>query len=428
VTAVPGTQIASADTCPTCAVPLAVEEDQPPWCERCEWNLDALAPIERATWFYRSIRTRDHRAGFRADRLLATGEPVRPGRGRAFALLVTISAVLVAVPVAALLAAVWLLIAGPVALGLLLLVVVLAVRPRLGRVKKVLKGHYRLAPDRAPALHALIERVATAAGAPRPDIVGVDANLWGAWTTVAGIRQRRILVLGIPLVASIDRAELVALLSHEFGHFVNRDSWRRTLTRPARVTFGHIASGLRPSRVSGFERDFLGLYLIVYELWRLLTGLVSWLFFAVHAAISVVAAREDRREEQQADLLAVRVAGRAATLGLFDAIASLPLYRGVISGATSKGYALRDWRERITQNRARNDGVETARLRQLTIRTEASLFSSHPSTGRRHQFVSTLPSSPAAVTVSDAEWATIVRELAPYAEVLRNELAEQYEM
>jgi hypothetical protein len=100
----------------------------------------------------------------------------------------------------------------------------------------------------------------------------------------------------------------------------------------------------------------------------------------------------------------------------------------VVSGAARKGYALRDWQERITQNRARNDGVETARLRQLTIRTEASLFSSHPSTGRRHQFVSTLPSSPAAVTVSDAEWATIVRELAPYAEVLRNELAEQYEM
>ncbi|HTF07840.1 MAG TPA: M48 family metalloprotease [Asanoa sp.] len=416
------------DTCPTCAVPLAVEEDQPPWCERCEWNLDALAPIEHATWFYRSIRTRDHRAGFRADRLLATGTPVRSGRGRAFAALVAVSAVIVAVPAAALIAAGWLLIAGPVALGLLLLVVVYAVRPRLGRVKKVLKGHYRVGPDLAPALHALIGRIATAADAPHPDLVGVDIASWNAGTTVAGIRQRRILLLGIPLVATLDRTEFVALLGHEFGHFANRDSWRRMLTSPARVTFGHIASALRPSRVSGFERGFLGLYLIVYELWRLLTGMLSWLFFAVHAAISVVAAREDRRAEQQADVLAVRVAGRAATLGLFDAISSLPLYHGVISGATRKGYALRDWRERVAQNRARNDGPPISRLRQLTIRTEASLFSSHPSTGRRHQFVSTLPDTAASVTVDDAEWATVVRELAPYAEALRKDLAEQYEM
>ena len=416
------------DICPTCAVPLAVEEDEPPWCERCEWNLDTLAPLERATWFYRKIRGRDHRAGFRADRLLATGTPVRPGRGRAFALLVVLSAMLVAVPVAALLAAAWLLVAGPVALGLLLLVVAYALRPRLGRINRLLKGHYRVGPDRAPTLHALFERIAAATGAPRADIVGVDTTAWTAWTTVAGIRRRRILVLGVPLLATLDRTELVALLGHEFGHFANRDSWRRMLTRPARVTFGHVARALRPSRTSGLDLGIFGPGLIVYELWRLLTGMVSWLFFAIHAAIGVFATRDDRRGEQQADLLAVRVAGQAPTLGLLDAMACLPLYHGVVSGATTKGYALRDWQERIAQNRARNDGGRTTRLRQLTIRTEASLFSSHPSTGRRHQFVSTLPDTAAAVTVGDAEWAAIVRELAPYAEALRRDLAEQYEM
>ncbi|MEV0715869.1 M48 family metallopeptidase [Asanoa sp. NPDC050611] len=413
------------DTCPTCAVPLAVEEDEPPWCPRCEWNLDALAPIEHSTWFYRQIRTRDHRAGFRADKLLATGTPVRPGGGHG--LLVAVSAVLLAVPAAAVVAAIWLLVAGPVVIGLLLLLVAYLVRPRLGRVRTILKGLYRLDADRAPALHALIDRVAAATGAPRPDIVAVEPGLWGAWTTVAGIRQRRILTLGIPLVASVERGELVALLGHELGHFANRDSRRRMLTMPARVTFGHIASGLRPSRVSGMERDLLGLYLIVYEVWRLVSGMLSWLAFAVHATIHVSAARDDRRAEQEADRLAVRAAGRAATLGLLDATAAFPLFHGAISGVARKGYAMAEWRERVALSRARNES-RTGTLRQLTIRTEASLFSSHPSTGRRHQFVSALPDTAPAVTVNDAEWATVVRELAPYAETLRKELAEQYEM
>lgn len=345
-----------------------------------------------------------------------------------YALLVALSVVLVAVPVTALLAAVWLLIVGPVAIGLLLLLVAYAVRPRLGRVKKVLKGHYRLDSDRAPVLHALIGRVASAVDAPRPDIVAIDPGSWGAETDVAGIRQRRILLLGIPLLASIDRGEFVALLGHEVGHFANRDSRRRLLTWPARVTFGHISRALKPSRVSGVERDLLGLQLIVFELWRMISGLLSWLSFAVHTVIRTAAARDDRHAEQRADLLAVRAAGRASTLGLFDATAAFPLYRGAISGATRKGYAMTEWRARIAQNRSRNDEGRTAVLRQLTMRTEASLFASHPSTGRRHQFVSTLPNSHAAVRVTDAEWATIVREVAPYAETLRNELAEQYEM
>ena len=59
------------------------------------------------------MRARDHRAGFRADRLLATEAPVSPGTGGAFAFLVGLSAVLLAVPRTALAAAIWLLAAGP---------------------------------------------------------------------------------------------------------------------------------------------------------------------------------------------------------------------------------------------------------------------------------------------------------------------------
>jgi hypothetical protein len=53
----------------------AGEEDQKPWCERCEWNLEAYAPPADWPWYARSIASRDHRAGFRADLGLTAVDP-----------------------------------------------------------------------------------------------------------------------------------------------------------------------------------------------------------------------------------------------------------------------------------------------------------------------------------------------------------------
>jgi len=59
-----------------------------------------------------------------------------------------------------------------------------------------------------------------------------------------------------------------------------------------------------------------------------------------------------------------------------------------------------------------------ASWRQLSIRTEASLFSSHPASGRRRQWLSARPTQPPAVVVDDAEAARIELEIKPYAEAL----------
>jgi heat shock protein HtpX len=56
--------------------------------------------------------------------------------------------------------------------------------------------------------------------------------------------------------------------------------------------------------------------------------------------------------------------------------------------------------------------------RQLSIRTEASLFASHPAPGRRHQWLATRPSHGAAVVVGEAEAAALEQEIKPYAEAL----------
>ena len=67
-----------------------------------------------------------------------------------------------------------------------------------------------------PRLLALIETLASAAGASMPDRITLGAGVNAAM--VAGVGQRE-LVLGLGLVNVLDVRELEAVLAHEFGHF-----------------------------------------------------------------------------------------------------------------------------------------------------------------------------------------------------------------
>ncbi|WP_298990303.1 M48 family metallopeptidase [uncultured Pseudokineococcus sp.] len=66
-----------------------------------------------------------------------------------------------------------------------------------------------------PALLAQVDEVAAALGTAPPDRVVVDLDVNASVVEVAG---RREMVLGLPLLAGLSRAELRAVVAHELGH------------------------------------------------------------------------------------------------------------------------------------------------------------------------------------------------------------------
>jgi Zn-dependent protease with chaperone function len=421
------------DPCPKCQHPLIVESDPPPWCERCEWNLDRFTPA-RGGWLYRSLARLDGRAGYRADRRLVA-EAAAPDDGRVrptvgFVLLGLLSLVLVVLLLAALAAGVWLVVTGdylwPVVAGIALIALAYGLRPRLGRVKRALRGTYRITPEQAPALHTLIHRIADAASAPRPDIVAFDED-WNASAAVIGIRRTRVLILGVPLMVAIHRQELVALLGHELGHLRYEDSGRSLLTQPALTVFGTASRAVRPRRSDAMESGLAGIVALFYLAWKIIGGVLSWLLFIVHLGLNVVGSRERRRAELRADLLSARVAGTDAALAVQDRLALLPMLTRVIQPNRNVNGALGDWRQAMDTTMALHRQY-TPRLRQLSIRTQSSLLASHPAPGRRHQLLASLPGSGPSIRLTDAESERLDAELRPYVEVIRKRLAEYYEL
>jgi Zn-dependent protease with chaperone function len=294
----------------------------------------------------------DRRAGFRADLRLAetAADETRPSVGAGYLLLLAVSAVLLLLMGAIVATGVWLIVTGrllpPILLGLLLIGAAYGLRPRLGRLSKVLTGMWRLEQDQAPALHALVTRIAGRVGAPAPDIIAVNLD-WNAGAAVVGLRRTRVLLLGVPLLLALPEQQLVAVLGHELGHFQYQDSQRRLSIQPALTVFGAVSEAVRPPKGSAIDRGLAGVPALAFTILQLVAGAVSWLLFVVHLTMHAIAARDDRRAEIRADGMAVRAAGSTATAQMLDTFAMLPALTRYVQPNVGAGRAASRWRDAL---------------------------------------------------------------------------------
>ncbi|MEU4240614.1 M48 family metallopeptidase [Actinoplanes sp. NPDC026619] len=404
-----------ADRCPRCDTTLTRLAEHEPWCPQCEWNLDHYADDPRASWFWRRMSRSDHEAGFRSHRRLAETATTAVIRSDRF--LVAVSALLMLAMVTAVIAGLALIIVGgpffPIVFGLILLFLAALLLPRWTRLKRLLENSYRVETTNAPTMWALIDRIAAELGAAKPDVLLFDFS-WNAGVTTVGPRPRRVLTIGVPLLLLLTPPQVIALIGHEMGHLKHADLRRVTLTDPARRTFGRLSRLVRPPRISAWDLGLEPFSTAALAVWQLTGGTVSWLLFAAHLGINAAASEDDRAVELRADAAAARMAGTAAAMEMIDVLAMLPTLTGYVQHHVPKGEAAATWRRMLRSIQEREIATAPA-WRQLSIRTDASLFASHPAPGRRHQWLATQPATAPAVEI-DGE--ALENEIRPYAEAL----------
>jgi heat shock protein HtpX len=168
--------------------------------------------------------------------------------------------------------------------------------------------------DRAvhPRLFAEIDTIATALGEPMPDDVYLigEPNAWVADRPGPGTSaRRRILGIGLPLLAILNISEMRAVLAHEFAHFYAGDT--RLAPRVYRAQAAMVRTLVSMSAVGHVMR--VALMQILYVLAFRLLKWYSLIFLRAVQALT-------RRQESRADELACLVAGSEALVSGLTAV------------------------------------------------------------------------------------------------------------
>ncbi|QWF81334.1 M48 family metalloprotease [Amycolatopsis sp. CA-230715] len=158
-----------------------------------------------------------------------------------------------------------------------------------------------------PELWAFVGGLADVAGTRPPDeiylVSGVEAAV-NEETTLFGLRSKsRRLFIGAPLLAGLREDQLAAVLTHELGHYGNRDTRLSGITYRGRRSITATISSLDSGKL--FQR-----------LLKFVFRHYAKLYFLVSNAVC-------RRQERAADEASARAAGSAAAASALREVAAI---------------------------------------------------------------------------------------------------------
>ena len=275
------------------------------WCDACGWNLMAADPPAPKTGS-------EMIAAMSAEH--GSGEAVTGGRGdRRVRVALALAAVGVYLFVGALaVGGVWLeLITFPNPFAMLPVAAMLGAawyaRPRPDSPEPPLL-------DRAdhPVLYELADTLADEVGSARLDGIALTTD-YDAWIGRYGWRQRRVVTLGVPLLAVLGPQERAALLAHEIAHERRGDA-ASLLVGTAGNALAALMELLEPEQMAMVvgERRYQRPSTLSRTVANLGMALICALVKPFVLLFGMLEARHVRRIEAEADRLSAEVAGAAA--------------------------------------------------------------------------------------------------------------------
>jgi Zn-dependent protease with chaperone function len=412
--------------CPQCGRQIRTDPGYVTWCDQCDWNVDPAGPDHKHPAWRVEL---EHQLADTLYRELERGKAHRPGWDAARVAAYLLSALLLALPVIALLGGIALLVYyRPLWLSIPLAVIALGIglmlRPRAARLDPDAELVHR---DEAPVLFSLLDEITASIGTQRVTAVALDAEPNVCFLRV-GWRFRPVVGLGLPLWTGLGPQERVAVLAHELGHGKNGDARHGWVVGAAESVLEHLEAAFTEQPYDEYKLDAayaLDTDTSVGHLTRLINATVGPLIRGYAWLLDRVSLRGNQRAEYLADRTAGEVAGsEAAAWALERTLLADSAYRALERALRFEKDVppLEAVRRAVTEIPKRE--IER-RLRVSRLR-ETRTDSSHPPTYLRTKLIRTRPATSARVVLGLNEHHAIDRELAPAAERVLKQLRAEF--
>jgi Zn-dependent protease with chaperone function len=394
------------------------------WCE-CGWNLVAPSAGQSAGGrlgkLYGSI---GRRLGDRLVAELRAAERLEPRLTASRLAAYGIAALVylgVALVVAAAVGSLVIGFPNPFAIGIAAFLFAFAwlLRPRFGKLPE----DGVLERGDAPTLYGVVDEVAKALATKPVDVIAIDHEFNASWEIV-GLRRKRVLRLGLPVLSMLKPQERIALIAHELAHGRNGDSGRGLFVGSAVRALEEVYAVLAPeSDADSYWELAIFEKLTNMAMWVISRPALGLLYLQLFLLL-----RDSQRAEYLADSLAAGVAGSRATIGLSEKLFLEPTFRAVVQ------HAARERDEEATGDifgelAARVAGVperERDRRRRVARLEEARLHDSHPPTARRIELLEARAVTDPMVSLDPARSAEVDAELLGKRKEFQKLLVEEY--
>jgi Zn-dependent protease with chaperone function len=291
-----------------------------------------------------------------------------------------------------------------VVLGVLLVGIGIVICPRPLHRSRVRGG---VSPSALPQLNSAIGEIANALAVRPPETIIFDLQFNASWG-LDGWRRRRVLRLGIPLLASLDTRETLALLAHELAHERNGDARRGLLVGSTLMSLSEAVNLFRPHPTPFGAHKWAFVMMLTNGLLRV----CSQPFRGLLALQTHLLYRDSQRAEYFADDLSASVAGTDAMIALLDSMLAMRSIEMVIRRATLTGE--RAGPEMVADMRAATSSSDPASRAARRDRARADrhrLDSTHPTTASRIAVLQQRPGRAASVVLDASAESALSNEL-----------------
>lgn len=413
--------------CPQCCKKYKSYPAFKDWCEYCEWNLkkeEFFLNGRKQSVYDKIVRKIGDRYSKNLFQEIINQEIVKPKRS--FVSVITVLAGIVSIFswLLLLIIGIYLLTLYPNLFAITLGVIVLATAVYLRPIVPEIPEHF-LNREKMPVLFDVVDEINTKLGGSPIDLIVLNHE-FNASMSYVGLKRKRVLTLGYPLLYLLNKQELVCLIGHELAHNVNND--------PTRGYFHYYAADMllnwyfliSPDYVMSWDDinyllklGAVPLYVLMWCISRTILGVFYIYYWMIH--------KESQKAEYYADFLEAKIGGKEASLSL-----SQKLYCGNVLEYVQQMAVLnpggKGIMEYLVEFVSTLPEKERTRIGLLMNSVESRIDSTHPPTKYRMEFIDRKGNTQPEYVLDERKFQDIRQELYQYHTEIENKLMDEYRL